>query len=140
MPGLSSALPNPILLGGGDPSAEDLVAVSVGRPWPGVAVVHVSGEVDMFTGPVLRRRIGDEFAAEPEHLVLDLTGVDFLGSSGLAILADASQVAATTGTSVRLVASSTAVTRPLVCTGMAELFARHDSVADALAAAALAGR
>jgi len=140
MSGLPDQDSDPTLTSGTDPVAEDLITVRVNRPWPGAAVVHVAGEVDMFTGPLLRRRVGDELAVEPEHLVLDLSEVVFLGSNGLSILVDTSQVAASTGTSVRLVATSTAVTRPLTCTGVSELFPHHLTVADALAASALAGR
>ncbi len=140
MSGLPDQDFDPTLTSGTDPAPEDLIRVSVTRPWAGTAVVHVAGEVDMFTGPLLRRRIGDELAVEPEHLVLDLSEVVFLGSNGLSILVDTSQVAAATGTNVWLVATSTAVTRPLTCTGVSELFPHHATVTDALAAAALAGR
>ncbi|HIC92873.1 MAG TPA: anti-sigma factor antagonist [Anaerolineae bacterium] len=50
----------------------------------GIAVVAVEGEIDVETSPQLRERF-DELLAEGEHnFVIDLTGVDFIDSSGLA--------------------------------------------------------
>ena len=50
-----------------------------------VAVLHVSGRLDVKTAPELRSR-GAEIAAEGRNLVLNLSGVTFMGSSGLGAL------------------------------------------------------
>src|ERR1700761_8880197 len=77
------------------PAAADGVAIaveSVGERW---LVLHVSGEVDMLTAPVLAEQIeyqvGADGVAGGRALVFDLTGVGFLGSAGLAVLAEASK-------------------------------------------------
>ena len=53
----------------------------------GVAVVSVSGEIDLVTAPALEQAIGAVVAESPTALVIDLSGVEFLGSVGLKILA-----------------------------------------------------
>jgi anti-sigma B factor antagonist len=46
----------------------------------------VAGELDVFSAPRLRTAIGDALAAPDETLVLDLRGLSFLDSSGLAVV------------------------------------------------------
>jgi len=49
-----------------------------------IAIVAVEGEIDVETSPQLRERF-DELLAQGEHnFVIDLGGVDFIDSSGLA--------------------------------------------------------
>ena len=53
----------------------------------GVVTVTVVGEVDTFTAPVLRSTLDSQLEQSPRELVIDLSGVQFLGSAGLAVLA-----------------------------------------------------
>ncbi|MER6010002.1 STAS domain-containing protein [Streptomyces bluensis] len=50
------------------------------------AVLHVSGEMDLVTSPVLRQRVHDAVADGRRSLVLDLSGVVFCDSSGVGVL------------------------------------------------------
>jgi anti-sigma B factor antagonist len=52
----------------------------------GQAVVAVRGELDLYTAPRLWETIDDAIAATPHELVIDLTDVTFLDSSGLSVL------------------------------------------------------
>ncbi|MFF4524300.1 STAS domain-containing protein [Streptomyces bluensis] len=52
----------------------------------GWAVLHVSGEMDLVTSPVLRQRVHDAVADGRRSLVLDLSGVVFCDSSGVGVL------------------------------------------------------
>ncbi|MEU4742999.1 STAS domain-containing protein [Actinosynnema sp. NPDC023658] len=107
-----------------------LVARTAGE---GVAVVAVSGEVDMLTAPQLRADVLRHLDAG-ETLVLDMSGVSFLGSAGLAVLVEASQQAQRRGAEFRVVAVERAVTRPLAATGLGEVFSIFESVEQALEA------
>jgi anti-sigma B factor antagonist len=49
-------------------------------------VVSVTGELDMATVPQLGAYLRDKTASHPAHLVLDLSGVAFLASSGVGLL------------------------------------------------------
>lgn len=54
----------------------------------GAVVLHLSGEIDMATGPRLERSLATALmaAAPPGPLIVDLTGVQHLGSVGIALL------------------------------------------------------
>lgn len=72
-------------------------------------------------------------AAAPTALVLDLTGVSFLDSAGLSLLARA-RMAAGDQTAFRVVAPHRAVLKPIQLTGMDKMLAIFATVDDALAA------
>jgi anti-sigma B factor antagonist len=50
------------------------------------AVLHVWGEMDLVTSPVLRQRVHDAVADGRRSLVVDLSGVIFCDSSGVGVL------------------------------------------------------
>jgi anti-sigma B factor antagonist len=52
----------------------------------GQAVVRVKGEVDIYTAPQLWETLDAAIAGAPHELVVDLSEVTFLDSSGLSVL------------------------------------------------------
>jgi anti-sigma B factor antagonist len=78
--------------------------------------------VDTFTAPVLRASLDTQLEQQPEQLVVDLCGVQFLGSAGLAVLVETQKSARSREVGLTLVASTRAVTRPLEVTGLIDLF------------------
>jgi anti-sigma B factor antagonist len=94
-------------------------------------VMHVVGEIDTLTAPVLRSRLDEQVAAVP-LLVLDLSDVTFLGSAGLAVLVAARDDADRRHHTLRLVPGSRIVTRALEATGLLSLFDIADGVPQAL--------
>ncbi len=84
-------------------------------------VLTVEGEVDMLTVSGLRRRLGDAFNADPTHLIVDLSGVGFLGSHGLAALLDAQERAGLEDRGFAVVAKARAARRPIEISGLAEV-------------------
>jgi anti-sigma B factor antagonist len=64
--------------------------------------------------------------------VVDMTGVTFLGSAGLAVLVEAARLAQQSNAALKVVATARAVTRPLEATGLGEVFSVSDSVDAAL--------
>lgn len=117
---------------GSDPGLDPLVEVRAEHPRPGVALVRAAGELDLLGAPELRSRLADEVAAVDGAVVLDLGGVTFLGSSGLAVLVEARDAAALRGVELRLVSSNRAVLRPMACTGLFDIFDIYPSVEEAL--------
>ncbi|HEX3778365.1 MAG TPA: STAS domain-containing protein [Pseudonocardiaceae bacterium] len=121
--------------------AADGVAIAVepvGERW---LVLHVTGEVDMLTAPVLAEQIdyqvGDDGVSAGRALIFDLTGVGFLGSAGLAVLAEASKRASDQSLpKVRVVAGSRAVLRPIEVTGLDSVLDIHGDLASAINAPA----
>jgi anti-sigma B factor antagonist len=100
---------------------------------PDVRVLHVVGELDTLTAPLLQARLLEQ-QAQVNHLVLDLTEVAFLGSAGLAVLVGAKDDAENRGCRLLLVPGSRIVKRALEATGLLQLFTIADDVTEALAA------
>jgi anti-sigma B factor antagonist len=94
-------------------------------------VVHVVGEIDTLTAPVLRAQL-DEHLPAVQLLVLDMSQVTFLGSAGLAVLVAAKDDADRRRNRLRLVCGSRIVTRALEATGLLTLFDVADTVPEAL--------
>ena len=100
------------------------------RPAPNCVVLTVMGEIDLVTVPGLEAAISEHVAAAP-CLVIDLSGVTFFGSMGVAAIMRAMTLAEDRGTRLRLIAGAR-VLRTLEVTKTAELFTVHDSVEEAL--------
>jgi anti-sigma B factor antagonist len=97
-------------------------------------VVTVTGEVDMLTAPRLREAVraalDDPRAGE---VVIDLTAVTFLGSSGLAALVHARQDAARRGEPLRVVVDhARPVIQPIKVTGLDGVLALYHRLDEAL--------
>lgn len=118
---------------GTDARADQIVDVAVHHPADDVTVVAVAGEIDMLSAPELRAAMAAHLA-DNTTFVLDMTGVSFLGSAGLAALVEGLQQSRRRGIAFRIVAVERAVTRPLVATGLGDVFAVFGTVEEALAA------
>jgi anti-sigma B factor antagonist len=116
-----------------DASGEFLGTV-ITRSRPGTAVLEVQGEVDTLTAPRFSAAVAELMNDRNNRLVVDLTGVTFLASSGLAVLIQAAHRAEERGGRLRLVVSTRAVRRPLEVTGTDQLFDMHADVRDATGA------
>lgn len=118
-----------------DPSTTDLVSVTVSRAGP---VVHVTavGEVDSTSAPVLREHLEALLDGDVREFTVDLGQVTFLDSAGLCVLAAAHRRAVRQDVTMRVLASSRAVIRPLQITGLWELLhaERIDEAASSLPA------
>jgi anti-sigma B factor antagonist len=112
--------------------AEAILKLDAADLAPGVRVLTVAGELDMLSTPMLAEQISQEFAGGPQHLILDLSEVSFLGSSGLQVLAQAQETARAATVSLRLVCCSHAVLRPIEVTGLAYSLDIRPTLADAV--------
>ena len=111
---------------------EDLFEVSVSER-DGASVVTAVGEVDVSTAPELRQKLREQ--PEGRLVVVDLSDVTFLDSTGLGVLVAArrrSQEGAPPG-ELHLVVTRPQVTKVLEVTGLSEIFTVHRSLGDALA-------
>ena len=94
----------------------------------GVAVVFVTGELDLATVP----RLDEEFAAvAADVVVIDLSGCTFLDSAGIRALVGMAKELDATGRGLRLVTSDPGILRLLEITGVDTLVQVHPSLADA---------
>jgi anti-sigma B factor antagonist len=90
-----------------------------------LVVVEVRGELDILSMPRLRTKIREGLALPVALLVLDLERVTFLGTTGLAGLAEIRSMARERGCGLRLVCRNRQVLRPLELTGLVGLFTIH---------------
>ncbi|GGT24601.1 STAS domain-containing protein [Streptomyces chromofuscus] len=101
------------------------------------AVLHVSGELDLVTSPVLRQRVHDAVAEGRHSLVLDLSEVWFCDSSGVGVLIAARRLLRSCQGRLRLIlpaqgaADGSHVNRVLGALGVRRLFDVHADVAAA---------
>jgi anti-sigma B factor antagonist len=123
----------PVDNGGTDDAEEigEVIRFDVVSHGDDARVMHVVGEIDTLTAPVLRSRL-DEQVSAARLLVLDLTDVTFLGSAGLAVLVAAKDDADRRRHTLRLVPGSRIVTRALEATGLLGLFDIAEGVPQAL--------
>ncbi len=98
----------------------DLLTVDVTRDAT-AARLTASGEVDSSSAPTLRARLDDVLNAGVTDLTVDLTGVTFLDSAGLCVLAAAHRRAVRSDVRLRVLASTRAVIRPMQITGLYDL-------------------
>lgn len=98
-------------------------------------VVMVRGEVDLWTCPVFEQALAEGLTAAAASgrptVVVDLSAVSFLDSSGLGVLLAANQAA---GVTLRLVVTGHAVKRTLQVSGTDRVLDVHPSLDAALAA------
>jgi anti-sigma B factor antagonist len=114
-------------------AAADVPDVPARLVSPAIAVVRPVGDVDSATAAPLRAAIAEQVDAGARHVVLDLSGVDFMGSAGLALLIAEREAAIGREGELRLAGVPRTAGRALSLTGLTELF---DTYPDAEAAAA----
>jgi anti-anti-sigma factor len=109
------------------------LTVSLSEPSPGVAVVEVSGEVDLATIDQVEEVLA-EVVGTGGRVVVDLSGCDFIDSSGLRTLVTARSAAEESGGSLALVTQDAGILRVLSVAALDRVFQIHATLPDALAA------
>ena len=94
------------------------------------AVVTVGGEVDLETAPQLGDHVLAALQDVSPHVVLDLTGVTFMDSTGLKVLLSIQRRADLAGGSFALAGVGRTVAKVLALTGLDQTFAIYDTLAD----------
>jgi anti-anti-sigma factor len=105
-----------ILTGESDGAMKQLFSCTVVFK-PQYAVVYLSGELDTFTAEFLFARLAP-LAASGKHVVVDLSGLSFLGTIGPIVLADLHRCASAKGGSVQLAEVTAMARRVLTVTRM----------------------
>ncbi len=98
------------------------------------AVVTVGGEVDLETASQLGDAAVEAVQGVSPHLVLDLSGVTFMDSTGLKVLLTSQRRAQLAGGSFALAGASRTVQRILALTGLDQSIPAFPTVDEALAA------
>lgn len=117
--------------GANQPAAPGLSVLT--EPHGEAVVLNVAGEIDLVTAPQLGESINAAMEQRPETLVVDLSGVDFLASAGMAVLIGCHQQARG-NLRFRIVATGSATFRPMELTGMTEEISIYPTREEALTA------
>jgi anti-sigma B factor antagonist len=99
----------------------------------GALVVRLAGELDLYNAGQVRQALLDAAAGAPGRLIVDLSEVTFIDSTGLGVLIEGRGRMADTR-AFMLVAPNVETRRALEISGLDRHFAVHGSLAEALAA------
>jgi anti-sigma B factor antagonist len=114
-------------------SPELPLRIHIEQPDRSTTVCRLRGDLDMRTTRLLRDELAPCLETPGQRVVLDMTGVGFLGSAGLSELVGSHEVASERGVTLLIVADSRTVLRPLEITGLRSLFRTFPSTEAALA-------
>jgi anti-sigma B factor antagonist len=119
--------------GPSDPSTSPALDVTVEQHGRHHHLVVVRGEVDMASVGVVRTCLRELMLAGRTEVLVDLSGVTFMDSTGLGVLVAARKQARVFRGSLGLVAPSPPVARVLSLTSLDRVFPLFGSLEDALA-------
>ena len=97
-------------------------------------MVHVGGEIDVYTAPALRERLDEEIERGEHDLVVDLSEVTFMDSTGLGVLVGRLKLIRVHEGAMRLVCDHERVLKVFTITGLDKVFEIFPTVDEALAA------
>lgn len=102
----------------------------------GVKVVHLHGPVDVSRAMALRDLLGEQIDSPSARVLLDLSDVSLIDSSGIGILVTAHRRAAGQGARFALAGATGTVARVFEMTRTDKLLAIHPTVEDGVGALA----
>lgn len=94
-------------------------------------VLTVTGEIDMATAPRFRQRLLAVIGAEAQNVVIDLSGVDFIDSTGLGVLMGGAKRVRSAGGDIRLVMTGSRLADLIELTRLDRVVDVFDSVSAA---------
>ena len=100
----------------------------------GYPVVAVSGEVDVYSAPALKDSLTELMQSGASTVVVDLSDVAFLDSTGLGALVEARAATTEAGGSLPIVCSHERILKLFTITGLDGVFSIHPTVDEAVAA------
>jgi anti-sigma B factor antagonist len=99
-------------------------------------VLEVGGEVDVYTAPKLREKLVELVGDGNYHIIVDMTKVEFLDSTGLGVLVGGLKRVRSHEGSLALVCNQERILKIFRITGLTKVFPIHDSLDEALQDAA----
>jgi anti-sigma B factor antagonist len=99
----------------------------------GMAVIALGGEVDVYTSPRLKQEMVDLLNKGITRLVIDLSAVEYLDSTGLGVLIGGLKRARERDGDLRLICDNLRILRIFEITGLTKIFDIYRTEAEALA-------
>jgi anti-sigma B factor antagonist len=97
-----------------------------------LALVSVSGEIDLYTAPNLRAGIENAGSVGVDTVIVDLSKISFIDSSGLGVLVQETKRREGLGQSLVLVTNDPRVLRVIEVTGLRRFLQTYATLHDAL--------
>jgi anti-anti-sigma factor len=113
-------------------SASEELMVGLWRPWDGLCVVALRGEMDMNNAAAVRRAVDGRIGADSCDLIVELSQLTFMDSSGIDELVSLSRTLDTEGGMIVLAAPTAAVARLFATVKLGDGFVISESLEDAL--------
>jgi anti-sigma B factor antagonist len=113
--------------------SRDSLSIDVQAREDGIHIFHLRGDLDVATAPTLRGALIEASTAGKHELIVDLSDLGFLDSTGLGALIGAHRRAQENGGDVRLVARDGQILRLLRITGLLGVFRVYATIEAALA-------
>jgi anti-sigma B factor antagonist len=97
-----------------------------------LSIIKPHGEIDVATAPGLRDYLDKVTGGDGGPIVVDLTAVTFIDSTGLGVLIGAQKHCDETERELRIVVTDPRIRKVFEITGLTDHFAMHDSLEPAL--------
>lgn len=101
-------------------------------PREGVTVLALRGEVDVYTSPQVKQEILDLLNDGNVKIVVDLSEVEYLDSTGLGVLIGGLKRARERDGDLKLICENTRILRIFEITGLTKIFDIHRQESEAL--------
>jgi anti-sigma B factor antagonist len=95
-------------------------------------VLEARGEIDVASAPGFHASLFDLIGQEPDMVIVDMSGVTFIDSTGLGVLVAAEKQMRDGGHQLRLVVTQPQITRLLELTGLDKVFTVLSNTDDAV--------
>ncbi|MBI40339.1 MAG: hypothetical protein CMF59_12120 [Leptospiraceae bacterium] len=103
-----------------------------GLPWPEALLVKPRGNLDIYTSPELRAALDDYRGEGKRHFILDLSGVEYIDSTGLGSLASFMDAVKKEKGSLKLSGLKGVVHKAFVFTNLLDLFSVYETAEHAV--------
>lgn len=109
------------------------IALRLSRPTSTSIVVHIDGELDASTAPRLHELLAPRLSSAVETVIVDLSGLRFMGVAGLELLSHTRYRASSRGITICIVDGPVCVERALHAAGWSESVPTFATVEAAIA-------
>lgn len=106
--------------------------VTADEPKPGIHTVHAKGEIDLHSVELFEDVVHEVLAKNPKKLLIDLSGVTFMSSSGIGVIMAANAALDDKDDAIVLVGISGVVEESLKLIGLLDLFPIAKSIEEAM--------
>lgn len=106
--------------------------VDTRKPREDVTVIALAGEVDVYTSPKVKQEIVNLLNAGTNKMIVDLTGVEYLDSTGLGVLIGGLKRARERDGDLKLICDNVRILRIFEITGLTKIFDIYRSEPEAL--------